>query len=254
LCFFGADILFVLNMPPKKVTTVTLDKCGRCFKKHAPPLGDKCLALQLDPEITTDDNPDEEISEGLPDDEILEQPDDNLGAVGGPLLPKDPGNTAVAAQLANLTSVVSHLAGLYESTRQEVGSLRSEVASLRQSRAAPVSNSVPVMSVASVVASAPVSSAPAVTAAVSGIPSVNALDADSLIPSLASLRADAGLVTQAENLVSNLGNPVAGNFSLTSTKRGSVRCGGDLKPYVQVPWPQDFVMGSGASQKFITRT
>jgi hypothetical protein len=78
---------------------------------------------------------------------------------------------------------------------------------------------------------------------------VNAFDVDSLIPLLASLRADAGLVTQAENLVSNLGNPVAGNFSLTSTKRGSVRCRGDLKPSVQVPWPQDFVMGSGAKSK-----
>jgi hypothetical protein len=100
--FFGADILFVLNMPPKKGTPVTLEKCGRCFKKHAPPLGDKCLPLLLvDPENTTDENPDEEIGEGLPDEENLEQPDDNLGAVGGPLPPKDRGNAAVAAQLAN---------------------------------------------------------------------------------------------------------------------------------------------------------
>jgi hypothetical protein len=71
-------------MPPKKGTPVTLEKCGRCFKKHAPPLGDKCLALLLvDPEKAADENPDEEIGEGLPDEENLEQLDDNLGAVGG---------------------------------------------------------------------------------------------------------------------------------------------------------------------------
>jgi hypothetical protein len=63
----------------------------------------------------------------------------------------------VVAQLANLTTVVSHLAGLFESTRQEVGALRTEVAALRQSRAAPVSSSVPVVPVASVIAPAFVS-------------------------------------------------------------------------------------------------
>jgi hypothetical protein len=234
-----------LNMPPKKGTPVALEKCGRCFKKHAPPLGDKCLALLLvDTEKEADENPAEEIGD---DEDILEQPDYNLDAVGG--APKDPGNAAVAAQLANLMSVVSHLAGLFESTRQEVGALRTEVASLRQSRAAPVSSSVPVVPIASVIAPTPVSTAPAFPAAVSVAPSVNALDVDSLIPSLASLRADAGLVNQAEHLVSNLGNPVAGNFALSSNKRGSVRCGGDLRPSVQVPWPQDYVMSSGPKLK-----
>jgi hypothetical protein len=189
-----------------------------CFKKHAPPLGDQCLALLLvDPDKLTGENADEEDVENPPGDEVIEDNDENLGAVGGMLPPKDTEGAAEAAQLANLTSVVSHLAGLFESTRQEVGTLRTEVASLRQSRAAPMSSSVPVVSAASVIVTAPLSTASAVPAAVNVKHPVSALNAGSLIPSLASLRADAGLVNQAEHLVSNLGNPVAGNFSLTST-------------------------------------
>jgi hypothetical protein len=32
-------------------------------------------------------------------------------------------------------------------------------------------------------------------------------------------------------------------------KRGIVRCGGDLAPKVKVPWPQDYVLGSGRKLK-----
>jgi hypothetical protein len=78
---------------------------------------------------------------------------------------------------------------------------------------------------------------------------VSVSNPDSLIPLLASLRADVGLVNQAEQLVSNIDNPVAGNFLQNTSKRGSVHCGGDLTPSVKVPWPQDYVMVSGSKLK-----
>jgi hypothetical protein len=66
---------------------------------------------------------------------------------------------------------------------------------------------------------------------------------------LASLRADAGLVSQAEQLVTNIGNPISGTCAANLNKRGLVRCGGDLRPSVSVPWPQDYVLGSGSRLK-----
>jgi hypothetical protein len=70
------------------------------------------------------------------------------------------------------------------------------------------------------------------------------------IPTIASLRADPLLAAQAEQLADEVTTNVAGNSPLVySLKRGIVRCGGDLAPRVKVPWPQDFVLGSGRKLK-----
>jgi hypothetical protein len=122
-------------MPPKKPTPVAAQKCGRCFKKHAPPLGDQCLALLLgEPGSVTNAEQGDEFVDNSNNVDAPAVEDELQGAVGGPLPEKDQGSGAVAAQLANLTAVVSHLVGLFEVTRKEVSSLRSEVAAVRSAR------------------------------------------------------------------------------------------------------------------------
>jgi hypothetical protein len=240
-------------MPPKKTTPVAAQKCGRCFKKHAPPLGDQCLALLLgEPGSVTNSEQEDEFVNNSNSVDAHAAEAELQGAVGGPLPEKDQGNGAVAAQLANLTAVVSHLAGLFEVTRTEVSSLRSEVAAERSAQTVTKNNSA---AASGAPATAPVMamSVPAAAVSVSNIVSsgnpANVSDPAQLIPSLASLRADAGLVNQAEQLVSSIGESVTGNCFLNSSKRGSVRCGGDLRPSVRVPWPQDYILGSGSRSK-----
>jgi hypothetical protein len=130
-----------LKMPPKKTTPVAIQKCGRCFKKHAPPLGDQCLALLLgEPGSATNAEQDKEFVDNSNTVDAPAPETEPQGAVGGPLPEKDQGNCAVAAQLANLTAVVSHLAGLFEVTRKEVSSLRSEVAAVKSARTVTTNN------------------------------------------------------------------------------------------------------------------
>jgi hypothetical protein len=252
--FVFLALLLELTMPPKKTTPVAMQKCGRCFKKHAPPLGEQCLALLLvdtDKNQNVEDEKNQNVEAGTLDhvntNELDDNDDENLGAVGGHSA-ADTDNSTVAAQLANLTSVVSHLAGLFENTRQEVTrqELRAEVASLKQSRQVAVSSS---SSASTASVTAPVLAIPAAHAVVCRGAAMNVANPDSLIPSLASLRADAGLVSQAEQLVANIGNPISGTCAVNLTKRGLVRCGGDLRPSVGVPWPQDYVLGSGSKLK-----
>jgi hypothetical protein len=145
------------------------------------------------------------------------------GAVGGPLPEKDQGNGAVAAQLANLTAVVSHLAGLFEVTRKEVSSLRSEVAAVKSARTVTINNGATSSDAPSMAPIMAMSAPSAPVSASSNVSSVNPAsvsDPAQLIPSLASLRADAGLVNQAEQLVFSIGESVTGNCFLNSSKRG----------------------------------
>jgi hypothetical protein len=89
-----------------------------------------------------------------------------------------------------------------------------------------------------------------VTPPVSVVPtsSSNTLSQAAFIPTIASLRADPQLAVQAEQLAADVSSEVAGNSPMVySMKRGIVRCGGDLAPKVKVPWPQDYVLGSGGS-------
>jgi hypothetical protein len=78
----------------------------------------------------------------------------------------------------------------------------------------------------------------------------NQYSQQAFIPTIASLRADAQLAAQAEQLAADVASNVEGNTPIVySLKRGIVRCGGDLAPKVKVPWPQDYVLGSGRKLK-----
>jgi hypothetical protein len=72
---------------------------------------------------------------------------------------------------------------------------------------------------------------------------------DSSIPSLQGLRADAAAAAQAASMVEALDLGETGNFSSSvpakATKRGWARPGVENAPRVQVPWPQDFIIGQG---------
>jgi hypothetical protein len=128
-------------MPPKMTTPVAIQKCERCFKKHAPPLGDQCLPLLLvDPESSQSGNQDDDPVDNSNAVEATDPDTETQGVVGGPLPDKD--NSVVAAQLANLTSVVLNLASLFDVTRQEVSSLRAEVAAFKNVCLAPGHTSV----------------------------------------------------------------------------------------------------------------
>jgi hypothetical protein len=68
-------------MPPKRTTPVAPQKCGRCFKIHAPPLGEQCLALLLADEDKLQNSDETSEDSTHVDGQELEQ--QLLGAVGG---------------------------------------------------------------------------------------------------------------------------------------------------------------------------
>jgi hypothetical protein len=68
------------------------------------------------------------------------------------------------------------------------------------------------------------------------------------MPTLPELCADQGAVQQAAKLVDSMDLGATGNTNINSTKimrRGWTRQGGDFAPWVNEPWPQDFVIGMG---------
>jgi hypothetical protein len=206
----------------------------------------------VDPESVTNGNQDVEPVDNSNDVDAPDLDTETQGAVGGPLPDKDPDNSAVAAQLANLSSVVSHLASLFEVTRQEVSSLRAEVVVVKSARPATVNNSAASSSMSVPAPIMSMSVPPAAASVSNNVSSVNPVsisDPAQLISLLASLRVDVGLVNQAEQLVSSIIKSVTGNCYLNSSKHGLVRCGGDLRPSVRVPWPQDYILGSGSRLK-----
>jgi hypothetical protein len=143
----------------------------------------------------------------------------------------------MAASLASLSA-------MFMETRSEVAQLKAEAAVNRQPQS--VVSSVQ----ASQFSLAPVSAA--VTPPVSVLPTMSShtVTQPAFIPTIASLRADPQLAAQAEQLAAEVSSDVAGNSPMVySMKRGIVRCGGDLAPKVKVPWPQDYVLGSGRKLK-----
>jgi hypothetical protein len=77
---------------------------------------------------------------------------------------------------------------------------------------------------------------------------------DSSIPSLQGLRADAAAAAQAASTMEALDLGGTGNFSnvtTKATKRGWARPGGENAPRVQVPWPQDFIIGQGRKSRLL---
>jgi hypothetical protein len=102
---FLLALLLELTLPPKKTTPVVTQKCGRCFKMHAPPLAEQCLTLLLvdsDKNQNAKDDKNRYVEASTLDIEntngLGENDNKNLGAVGGPL-PAVTDNGAVAAQL-----------------------------------------------------------------------------------------------------------------------------------------------------------
>jgi hypothetical protein len=75
----------------------------------------------------------------------------------------------------------------------------------------------------------------------------------SLTPSLADLKADRVLVTQAQQLVDDVAFSGSGtdNYNTQHLKRGLFRSGGDIAPSRRVPWPQDFIAGAGMTSKLM---
>jgi hypothetical protein len=73
------------------------------------------------------------------------------------------------------------------------------------------------------------------------------------MPTLPGLRADQGAVQQAARLVDSLNMGATGNTNVISTtktmRRGWTRQGGDFAPRFNIPWPQDFVLGTGRKNR-----
>jgi hypothetical protein len=72
------------------------------------------------------------------------------------------------------------------------------------------------------------------------------------MPTLPELRADQGTVQQAAKLVDCMDLGATGNTNIISSKtmrRGWTCQGGDFAPRVNIPWPQDFVLGTGRKNR-----
>jgi hypothetical protein len=75
-------------------------------------------------------------------------------------------------------------------------------------------------------------------------------------PTLQQFRADASLVPTAVQQMNSLEEADLGRSLVTqlpstarSQKRGLARLGGENAPIVQVPWPDDYVLGSGENRR-----
>jgi hypothetical protein len=71
---------------------------------------------------------------------------------------------------------------------------------------------------------------------------------DNQVPSLALMRSNPNAVRQATQIVDSMDAGPSGTTSINSVKtlrQGWSRQGGDFAPRVVVPWPQDFVLGTG---------
>jgi hypothetical protein len=66
-----------------------------------------------------------------------------------------------------------------------------------------------------------------------------------LTPTIAELKADRVITSQAEQLVEDINFSTAGNAIMKGNRRCLFRSGGDNPPLRKVPWPQDFVLGGG---------
>jgi hypothetical protein len=66
-----------------------------------------------------------------------------------------------------------------------------------------------------------------------------------LMPTLADLKADRVIVSQAEQLLEDVNFSTAGNDVIKGYKHSLFRSSGDNPPSRKVPWPQDFVLGGG---------
>jgi hypothetical protein len=144
---------------------------------------------------------------------------------------EDAVNLAVASQLANVSAVVSNLASLLQSTKQEMKDMRAELAQCKAQTSGGVVNGSSIAGQGLWVTGERGSSQN--LAAVSGLVASGAQtfsqDADSLIPTLADLRADTGLTAQGNRMVEEFHNSVQGNCQLViNNKRGMVWSGGDL--------------------------
>jgi uncharacterized membrane-anchored protein len=143
-------------------------------------------------------------------------------------------------------SAIAGLATLFQSTRNEVAELRS-VVSANQAAVTNLINSVGLVPQGQSVVASGSSLTQAQGAAVSN-GSVAGVCVSQ--PTLSSLRADAQLAAQAEQLVVDASSSVSGIRPSSNTlKRGLIRSGGDLSPIVSTPWPQDYVLGSGNKLK-----
>jgi hypothetical protein len=199
--------------------------CARCGCRHAPPTGKKKCKRLLDANFDSLDV--------MP--LVLEEP------ASTPQMP--PPVRSTDDRIDTLIGVVSDLVSRVDSTQRQLDTLQltlstplptDDMAHFRAQGAIP--RSVP--------STKDMSQHPEQRAAQGAV--------QCQMPSLPELRADQGAVQQAARLVDSMDMGAAGNTAISTTKsmrRGWTRQGGDYAPRVNVPWPQDFVLGTGRKNR-----
>jgi hypothetical protein len=139
---------------------------------------------------------------------------------------------SVAPQLRSVESVIAGLATLFQSTRNEVAELRSVVSANQ----AAVTNLIASVGLVPQGHSVVTSGSTVTQAQGASVSNGSVAGVGVSQPTLSSLRADAQLAAQAEQLVVDASNSVSGIRPSSNTlKRGLIRSGGDLSPIVGTP-------------------
>jgi hypothetical protein len=220
------------NTMPKansKSSKQKTNKCSRCHSRHLPPTGAKCtrepaleeLEAQLD-----DDDFDTSMGEGTSTGiNIISKPSSESLEAG-------PSNSN-EGEIRNMTAVMIQILNQMEAQEAHIADLASKV----DNRPQPCNIDVGLVHNALPLAAS--------------MPSNPAYS-----PTLQQSRANASLVaTAAQHMNSSvevdLGRSLGTQLpsSARSQKRGLARLGGENAPIVQVPWPHDYVLGSGEKRR-----
>jgi hypothetical protein len=225
-----------INMPKaQQKSKPKANKCSRCHRRHLPPTGSKCTrepALE-EPDAQPDsDDLETSLGEGTSKGiNIMSNPSSESPEAG-------PSNF-IEGEVRNMTSVMIQILNRMDAQEARISDLASKVDGIQSQSANIVVDSVH-----------QVHDAPPLAASKPSNP------AYSVHPTLQQFRADASLVATATQQLNNLeeadlGRSLGSQLPSTarSQKRGLARLGGENAPIVQVPWPHDYVLGSGDKRR-----
>jgi hypothetical protein len=228
-CIYKNSELFTLSKPEIDMTKAknrnqNPNKCNKCNGRHLPPTGTKCTRM-----------PENEVDKSFQESERGEEMQHKEGNMNSfQLSPGDAGPSHnLVGEVRNMTSIMAQFITHLDSQDVRIEAIQKSLVS-NHCQALPLINSSQDIS-----------------------PSVisNTCPAPSLIHTLQQFRQDPTLVQQANLQIAQLDDDTMGTSSndnsanTRSVKRGLARIGGDNAPIMNIPWPHDFVLGSGEKRR-----
>jgi hypothetical protein len=228
-CIYKISELLTLSKRQIKMTKAKNkiqkpNQCSKCKGRHLPPTGAKCTRM---PESVVDRS--FQDSEGG---EAAQPKEGNMNSFQ--FSPGDAGSShSLVGEVRNMTSIMAQLITRLDSQDARIEAIQKTLGSHHGQASLLISSSQD--------ASPPVIS--------------STCSAPSLMPTLQQFRQDPTLVQQANRQIDRLDDDTMGmsskgnSVNTRAVKRGLARIGGDNAPIMNIPWPHDFVLGSGEKRR-----